>query len=549
MQDLPLLDAAVSKLPEDLREEIAQRGRTNLYYFAKAICGFRDMTARAHGDFTQFLQRDNGQYDMALMPRGTFKTHVSCADDLRCALIDPNSCTLIVNENGLNASKMLGLISQLLTMNPVVRALYSEVIPKDTRKVKWNSEELCLNRDRITTVSTFESVGLTAALASRHYERIKIDDPISRDAVASDLVMQEAIERLKTVPKLLSNYERDHIRYIGTCWSMKDTVSWFRETYHPTVFLRGAYDDKGELLFPERMGAKWLASERDADEYLYSANYLNDPRPPAGAELDTGLLAYAEVIESRKASHVIMYEGKDLTKIKRKVLLTNMDITVTVDLAPAEGLSSDRNAIVVCGITPWNEAIVLEAWAERCVPSKVIDKLFEINNRFHPRRVGIEAVAYQKAFKFFLTDEMTRRDSWFKIEEIRPERGGGGKRKPHIRGLQPLLKHGRLFIDPQMHLLRDEMQSYPLGKHDDIIDALAMHLRLWKTQLSPDWFARVEKAERDLLHSEREQELRARLDMTDQDDEGNYLEEFDDIDLAVALEEEDRMIFGGGRRG
>lgn len=50
MQDLPLLDAAVSKLPEDLREEIAQRGRTNLYYFAKAICGFRDMTARAHGD-------------------------------------------------------------------------------------------------------------------------------------------------------------------------------------------------------------------------------------------------------------------------------------------------------------------------------------------------------------------------------------------------------------------------------------------------------------------------------------------------------------------
>jgi hypothetical protein len=76
-------------------------------------------------------------------------------------------------------------------------------------------------------------------------------------------------------------------------------------------------------------------------------------------------------------------------------------------------------------------------------------------------------------------------------------------------------------------MLRDEMADYPLGQHDDIVDSLAMHLRLMSHQVTPDFFARVEEGERLLLRTRRDVSLRRQLDL----DEGEAV----DLDLIESL--------------
>ena len=71
--------------------------------------------------------------------------------------------------------------------------------------------------------------------------------------------------------------------------------------------------------------------------------------------------------------------------------------------------------------------------------------------------------------------------------------------KLHIRGLQPLAATGRLYVLPIQHDLRTQLADYPLGEHDDVIDALAMQQQMWRGIVSPEGMARYQKSERDLI--------------------------------------------------
>jgi hypothetical protein len=66
----------------------------------------------------------------------------------------------------------------------------------------------------------------------------------------------------------------------------------------------------------------------------------------------------------------------------------------------------------------------------------------------------------------------------------------GGAGKPHIRGLQPIAATGHLYIQATQHQLRTELSEYPLGQYDDVADALALQLQLFRGLLSS---ARMEK--------------------------------------------------------
>src|SRR5262249_7844437 len=76
-QDLPHLDDSIVQLPADLREDLANQGRNNLYFFAKGIMGFSRMTESTHGPLCTFLDSNESQLQMVLHPRGTYKTSVA----------------------------------------------------------------------------------------------------------------------------------------------------------------------------------------------------------------------------------------------------------------------------------------------------------------------------------------------------------------------------------------------------------------------------------------------------------------------------------------
>ena len=76
-----------------------------------------------------------------------------------------------------------------------------------------------------------------------------------------------------------------------------------------------------------------------------------------------------------------------------------------------------------------------------------------------------------------------------------------GKKEHRIRGLQPVAATGHLYILPTQHILRGELSEFPLGQHDDVLDALAMQLHLWRGLLSPERMERYKRSEDRLLRA------------------------------------------------
>lgn len=490
--DIPNVAKEVEAMTEDMREGLKDMASTNLMFFAKGIMGFKDMTEDCHGPLCAFFELNKKQYKIGLMPRDCFKSSViTMSGGAQTVLRDPEQRLLLRNESSTNAERFLRGIRQQFEKNKVLRGIYSDVIPKDIRKVRWNDQELELKRNSTNPEPTIDTSGMTSAYTSRHYTHIIDDDPISEEAVKSEKVMHDAITRLTTIPDLLQDPSKDQHWYIGTRWAFHDTASWYMKTfsaYGVGIFARSIIED-GKPIFPERINAETIELKRTIlGPYRFSCLQMNNPRNEEVQDLNVEDLQVGRLVEDT------VYLYNTAGEVIDKWRLDQLDITVTVDPAPAEKVNSDRNAVVTCGISPRNQAIVLDVFAERCTPYRVIEHLLWLHIRFHPRVYGIEGVAYQKVFKYVLAREAERIGIFLRIQELKAP----GKHKQHVKGLQPLMTLKRLFICGAQAILRQELADYPLGEHDDTADALGLQPQLWKGRLSPEHLEKVEREARKL---------------------------------------------------
>lgn len=504
-QDIPMMDETVAQLSSDLRGDLATAASNDLFLFASGVLQYRDMTVHTHGALCTFMDSNPARFKHVEMPRDHLKTTVvTIGNNLRRVTKDPNVRILLTNETSTNAERFLSAMRQHAESNRVFRALYSSIIPKDTKASKqWNNQELRFKREWIGPEPTIDTMGMTGAVTSRHFTHIAIDDPISEDAVKSPLVMKDVITRISKITTLMVDPNHDTFDLVGTRWAFADVYSHFMELYRGkmALFIRGAIEDD-QPIWPERFSLETLAQMRaDMGEYAFSALMMNNPRNADVQDFNVQDLRFWGPTLGRE-DRISLHRPDGSTT---EVMLEELDILVAVDPAASESMASDRNAVVVVGTTRTGDVVVLDVWAKRCSPLDVIEHLFEVRRRWRPRVFGIEGVAYQKVLKVFLRAEAARRGEYFNVVELKP----GGKNKPHIRGLQPVAATGHLYIRPTDHLLRNELADWPLGKHDDTADALALSMQMWRGLASPNRWIKYKESETQLLRRMRRQARKA----------------------------------------
>lgn len=104
--------------------------------------------------------------------------------------------------------------------------------------------------------------------------------------------------------------------------------------------------------------------------------------------------------------------------------------------------------------------------------------------RFKPERVGIETIQYQKMLAMEIRKQMTIRNRYFVLEEIRPT----AEKEARIRTtLQPRYSNRMVYHkkdDESMHQteMEAELVKFPNGKHDDHADALTGAVSMLDTE-------------------------------------------------------------------
>jgi hypothetical protein len=493
-RDLPKLDDGIVRQPEDIRRDVAEAASRNLFVFARGVLGYTDLTEGCHAQLCTWLDHNPSRFKLVLHPRDTFKTTINISRVMQKICQNPEHRILLANETATNAQRFLSIIRTHAESNKRFRALYPHLIPSDPKR--WSQEELLFNRRGVYAEPTVDSIGMTGAMTSRHYTHMTFDDLISEEAAKSKLVMDDTITRFSKLYSLMVRPGEDTFDLVGTRWAFYDIYAYAMQRFGKDIarYIRGAIED-GKPIFPERLSLEVLADIRDdpvlGGEYNFSCQYMNNPRNVQIQDFNVQDLKFWRWSPDEES--VVLYSRSG--EIERVVEISDLDVTTTVDVRYGEKISSDRDAVVTVGTTETGDAIVLDAWGVRANPLEVVAKLIQVIKRYHPRCIGIQKVGYEMSLKYHLQAECERQGEYAYVVPVKP----GGPTKSHIRGLQPVAATGHLYILPTQHVLRTELSEYPLGRNDDVADALALQLQLWRGLLSPERMLKYKQSEARLL--------------------------------------------------
>ncbi len=386
-----------------------------------------------HLDWLRF--QDEHERTVLLAPRGHGKTTI--ADILFVlwrVLKNPDTRVLVVSNTMLQAKSFLREIAAHIE-RPEIARLWGN--PKGTR---WNEGEIELNRKRIAKEPTITAVGAGGAIISRHYELIVCDDIIDEENSATALQRDKARTWFfKTLLPCLEPQGGLHI--IGTRWHHADLYGELIKSGWPTRIDR-AMDANGSALWPERFSAKSLADMRTAaGERIFNCQYQNDPSGYEGA-----IFRY---------SHFKFYEkGTEPCGLKK---------FAAADLAISQSETADYFAHAVVGIDRDGAIYVLECSRARLSFHQQVEFIMGRAALHKPLRIGIEAVAYQKA----LAQELSRR-SPLPVVELKDS-------KDKVTRAWRLAAHfetGRVRLPRGAGELEEELLQFPHAPHDDQVDAL-----------------------------------------------------------------------------
>lgn len=111
----------------------------------------------------------------------------------------------------------------------------------------------------------------------------------------------------------------------------------------------------------------------------------------------------------------------------------------------------------------------LKAWKEQIGSDKLLQRIFDLWEAWHPVCIGIEQNLYTIAVEPFLKAEMRRRNVYPKIVPLETK---GRPKEARIETLIPRYSNGDVFhLEGECKVLEDEALRFPKGKHDDVLDA------------------------------------------------------------------------------
>lgn len=224
------------------------------------------------------------------------------------------------------------------------------------------------------------------------------------------------------------------------------------------------YDDFTEILWPEAFpeGRLRMIRANYADNPSgYSQEYLNQPVADADAYF-------------RRS------DFRAMTEDDHKVPKTNY---AAIEFALGVDDKGDNTAIIVGGLDSENMLHIIDCYAAKYDPVEAVEKMFELQRIYDISEWIVEDENIAKAIGPFLNLEMVRRGEYMTLTKIRPHkdkqhRATSIKARMRARGVK--FDVGAEWYNG----LLGEMLSFPRGKTDDRVDALAW-LGLMMDRFSP----------------------------------------------------------------
>ena len=364
----------------------------------------------------------------------------------------PNTNICLISYSETQARKNLYWIKQMLETVPQLLSL----VPKNNT-FTWQKTFL-----HLTNNSTIEAKGFGSAMRGGHFDYIVCDD-ILKDGSSMPHEEQQNFYFGVITPACRKN---GYLYVIGTPLEHGDLLEILEKNpvycfKHYPVLVDGKvwFDDEYTI---ENVDA-W---RKESPSYWYFAReYMLQRINPDRVSFRESWITYYQPRD--------IWEDGNTQRRMYKIL--------TID--PALSERGDYNGIVVTGTDEANTTYVLDSLKIRGELSLIVDTIFRMIEKHKPDLIGIEMYGFQKFLKFWLEEEMAKRNHFFSILQL--ESGQKRSKSMRILGLQPKIEAGKVKFRRTEDLdLTSQLLAYDFGRRDnedDLIDSLAYQVSLWRT--------------------------------------------------------------------
>ena len=225
--------------------------------------------------------------------------------------------------------------------------------------------------------------------------------------------------------------------------------------------------DHGESTWPERESTDQLLLQREQNPYSFSQEKQNEPVDPSYCPFKSEFFTERRFWQN---------------------LPSHLAISITIDPAWTIRDHSKETALVCAGWDSEGQLWVLdEHHGKYDDPSVILDILLDWYARWNKNEqvntgqkffaVGFDAVSAQKMLLLAFRDRCRQRNLHPVLRELKADRD----KIRRIWQLEPLFRHNRIFLKPDMLYLQHQLQGFPRnvqGGLVDVADALAYHLQL-----------------------------------------------------------------------
>lgn len=200
-----------------LSESLKEQYRKSLYFTAKDLLGYKDLTWFTHGKMIEAIEEET-ERKCIVMPRGTFKSSVcSVATPIWWLMRNENERILLDSEVYTNSKNFLREIKGHLASRRFTQLF------GDWKSNNWNEAEITVNtRKKIFKEASITCGGIGTVKVGQHYSKIVGDDYNSGNNSATSEARSKIITHYRMNTAIL---EPDGTYMIvGTRYAMDDII-------------------------------------------------------------------------------------------------------------------------------------------------------------------------------------------------------------------------------------------------------------------------------------------------------------------------------------